>query len=85
MSCMVYKLQHESLILYNVNPEVEVVKYDKNTRLISELSQNKILCYKIKKLTGPPNVRKRRPVFPPAGRSIVPVHSLDGVSYFLPV
>ena len=35
--------------------------------------------------TGPPNVRKRHPVFPSAGWSVVLVHSPDGVSYFLPV
>ena len=29
--------------------------------------------------------RRRRPVFPPAGRSLVLVHSPDGVSYSLPV
>ena len=29
--------------------------------------------------------KKRRPVFPPASRSVVLVHSPDGVSYFLPV
>ena len=34
--------------------------------------------------TGPPNVRKRRPVFPPAGRSIV-LCTPHGASYFLPV
>ena len=28
----------------------KIVKYDKNTHLICELSQNKILCYKIEKL-----------------------------------
>ena len=36
-------------------------------------------------LTGSPNVRKRRPVFPPASRSLVLVHSPDGVLNPLPV
>ena len=33
----------------------------------------------------PAKHQKRRPVFPPAGQSIVLVHSPDGMSYFLPV
>ena len=45
--------------------------------LISKLNFYKLIPYPMDNLlnrsaqTGPPNARKRRPVFPPAGRSVV--------------
>ena len=45
--------------------------------LISKLNFCKLIPYPMDNLlnrsaqTGPPNVKKRRPVFPPAGRSVV--------------
>ena len=66
-------------------------EYVKFANLISKLNFCKLIPYPMDNLlnrsvqTGPPNVRERRPVFPLAGRSIVQVHSPDGVSYFLPV
>ena len=61
---------------------------EKIANLISKLNFYKLIPYPMdirSAQTGPPNVRKRRPVSPLAGRSVVPVHSPDGVSYFLPV
>ena len=50
----------------------------KIANLISKLNFYKLIPYPMDNLlnrsaqTGPPNARKRRPVFPPAGRSVVP-------------
>ena len=52
-------------------------KTGKIANLISKLNFYKLIPYPMDNLlnrsaqTGPPNVRKRRPVFPPAGRSVV--------------
>ena len=49
----------------------------KIANLISKLNFYKLIPYPMDNLlnrsaqTGPPNARKRRPVFPPAGRSVV--------------
>ena len=67
------------------------------TVLFIALSENKIIIFialihpiqwAIANPVGidrPAKRQKRRPMFPPAGRSLVLVHSPDGVSYFLPV
>ena len=82
----------KSWILPRLSPgEAMICKKHKIANLISKLNFYKLIPYPMDNLlnrsvqTGPPNVRKRRPVFPPAGRSVVLVHSPDGVSYFLPV
>ena len=49
----------------------------KIANLISKLNFYKLIPYPMDNMlnrsaqTGPPNARKRRPVFPPAGRSVV--------------
>ena len=51
------------------------LQYNKIANLISKLNFYKLIPYPMDNMlnrsaqTGPPNVRKRRPVFPPAGRS----------------
>ena len=53
------------------------LKSEEIANLISKLNFYKLIPYPMDNLlnrsaqTGPPNVRKRRPVFPPAGRSVV--------------
>ena len=56
---------------------LETLEGQEIANLISKLNFYKLIPYPMDNLlnrsaqTGPPNVRKRRPVFPPAGRSIV--------------
>ena len=58
----------------SVTKEPESSKF---ANLISKLNFYKLIPYPMDNMlnrsaqTGPPNIRKRRPVFPPAGRSVV--------------
>ena len=64
-------------ILMQKNKLKSCLKYypDQIANLISKLNFYKLIPYPMDKIlnrsaqTGPPNIRKRRPVFPPAGRS----------------
>ena len=59
--------------------------------LISKLNFYKLIPYPMdnslsgRRRPARQTSEKRRPVSPLAGRSVAPVHSPDGVSYFLPV
>ena len=60
-----------------INKPGNAVITEKIANLISKLNIYKLIPYAMDHLlnrsvqTGPPNVRKRHPVFPPAGRSVV--------------
>ena len=72
--CIVYLYVNEGVLFCIIICWVQI---DKFANLISKLNFYKLIPYPMDNLlirsaqTSPPNIRKRRPVFPPAGRSVV--------------